>query len=103
MDDPRPSRHLYAQLRADIVAGKWAPGTRLHLDTLRREYSAGRGSVQTALQLLADDGLVVRYVGMGWYVKSPGELPGLLLGVLIRSVTGRFSACNRPSRLSNRA
>lgn len=70
MDDPRPSRQLYAQLRDDIDAGTLQPGERLHIDTLRRRYSAGKGAVQTALQLLAEDGYVVRYAGMGWYVKS---------------------------------
>lgn len=54
-----PGDAAYRRLRADVIAGRLAPGRKLGLDGLRRIYGAGVGTLREALNRLASEGLVV--------------------------------------------
>lgn len=54
-----PGEAAYRRLRADVIAGRLAPGRKLGLDGLRRIYGAGVGTLREALNRLASEGLVV--------------------------------------------
>jgi DNA-binding GntR family transcriptional regulator len=74
MMDPRRYRHIYAELSARIDSGTYAAGTPLPpIGTLADEFSVGRDTVQRSIRLLADDGKVVRWPGLGWYVAETGN------------------------------
>lgn len=68
MDDPRLYRRIHAALSQRIADGTLPPGTRLNIGALADEFGSSRDSVQKALQLLASDGLIERWEGLGWYV-----------------------------------
>lgn len=70
--DPRLYRHIHAVLSQRIADGTLPPGTRLNIGALADEFDCGRDTVQRAIGLLADDGLVERWAGLGWYVKERG-------------------------------
>jgi GntR family transcriptional regulator len=70
--DPRLYRHVYTQLSQRISDGTLSAGTRLNIGTIADEFDVSRDTVQSAIGLLADDGLVERFPGLGWYV---GEKP----------------------------
>jgi DNA-binding GntR family transcriptional regulator len=71
MDDPRPSRRIYAAVSARISNGTYPPGARLNVGLLADEFATTRTTVGKALRLVADDGRIEFYTGMGWYVKEP--------------------------------
>ncbi|MCX7683832.1 MAG: FCD domain-containing protein [Acetobacteraceae bacterium] len=54
-----PGEAAYRRLRADVIAGRLAPGRRLGLDGLRHIYGAGVSTLREALTRLASEGLVV--------------------------------------------
>jgi DNA-binding GntR family transcriptional regulator len=54
-----PGEATYRRLRADVIAGRLAPGSRLGLDGLRRIYGTGVSTLREALTRLASEGLVV--------------------------------------------
>jgi DNA-binding GntR family transcriptional regulator len=54
-----PGEAAYRRLRADIIAGRLAPGRKLGLEGLRRIYGAGVGTLREALTRLASEGLVL--------------------------------------------
>lgn len=68
--DPRLYRHIHVVLSQRIADGTLPPGTRLNIGALADEFDCGRDTVQRAIGLLADDGLVERWAGLGWYVKE---------------------------------
>jgi len=68
--DPRLYRHVYAQLKKRIADGTLPPETRLNIGGICEEYNVGRETAQKAIRLLADDGLIERWPGLGWYVKE---------------------------------
>ena len=69
MDDPRLYRRIYAELTRRITDGTYAPGAPLPpIGRLADEWGCSRDTVQKALQLLADDGLIERFPGLGWFV-----------------------------------
>lgn len=74
MADPRAYMRIYAQLKAQIEGGKLAAGARLNIGLIADEFDVSRDTVQKALGMLADAGLIERYAGLGWFVKDP--LPG---------------------------
>jgi DNA-binding GntR family transcriptional regulator len=69
--DPRLYRHVYAVLSQRIAGGELAAGTRLNIGGLADEFDVSRDTVQRAMGLLADDGFVERWAGLGWYVTGP--------------------------------
>ncbi|WP_406381484.1 GntR family transcriptional regulator [Streptomyces sp. NBC_01618] len=74
-DDPRPAYlQIAAALRADIVAERLGPGSRLPSGrTLAKEFGAALMTVQHALRVLSDEGLVVSQQGRGVFVAVSGD------------------------------
>jgi DNA-binding GntR family transcriptional regulator len=64
---------LYERLRADIVAGHWAPGQKLGIETLREHYSTGATPVREALNRLAAEGWVRHLDQRGFAVEQVSE------------------------------
>ncbi len=61
---------LEQQLRQEIESGRWPPGTRVPPESeLVRIYGVSRITVRTALERLADDGLIERQRGRGTFVN----------------------------------
>lgn len=77
--EPRLYRTIHAELSRRIADGTLAPETRLNIGSLADEFDVARETVQKAIRLLAADGLVARYAGLGWFVipeAERGEAPG---------------------------
>lgn len=82
---------LAADWRAGIFAGQWHPGDKLPSETeLCRELGVSRGTVVRAIELLVQEGLVVRRQGVGTFVSRPtlSRQPGVL-GSFSESVRGQ--------------
>ena len=62
----------YDEVRAMIVAGSLAPGSRLGQGELADQLGISRGSVREALRRLAGDGLVEFEVNRGFFVSDLG-------------------------------
>lgn len=58
----------YEKLRADIIAGRFAPGSRLRVEHLKSDYDVGAGTLREALGLLVSDALVVSRDQRGFWV-----------------------------------
>ncbi|HEX4659739.1 MAG TPA: GntR family transcriptional regulator, partial [Streptosporangiaceae bacterium] len=71
-DDPRPPYQQVANaLRAAILTRKFAPGEKLPSgNELAQYYSVARMTVQQAMRLLKDEGLIVSRQGSGVYVRE---------------------------------
>jgi DNA-binding transcriptional regulator YhcF (GntR family) len=71
-DDPRPPYQQVANaLRAAILTRKLAPGEKLPSgNELAKRYSVARMTVQQAIRLLRDEGLIVSRQGSGVYVRE---------------------------------
>src|SRR5258708_36728394 len=71
-DDPRPPYQQVANaLRAAILTRKFAPGEKLPPgNELAQYYKVARMTVQQAMRLLKDEGLIVSRQGSGVYVRS---------------------------------
>ncbi|MGH7748616.1 MAG: GntR family transcriptional regulator, partial [Candidatus Dormibacteria bacterium] len=76
-DDPRPPYQQVANaLKAAILTKKFAPGERLPSGTeLAKRYGVARMTVQHALGVLRDDGLIVSRQGSGVFVRERTERP----------------------------
>ena len=74
MVDPRRYRQIYADLAARIDGGTYPPGSPLPtIGLLADEFGVSRDTVQRSIQMLADDGKVTRWPGLGWYVSEAGS------------------------------
>ena len=74
MVDPRRYRQIYAELSDRIAGGTYAPGSPLPpIGRLADEFEVSRDTVQRSIQMLADDGKVTRWPGLGWYVSEAGN------------------------------
>jgi len=73
MEDPRLYRRIYTALSERITSGAYTPGERLNIGLLADEWNTTRATVGKALRLLAADGRVELFGGLGWYVT---DLPG---------------------------
>src|SRR5215469_16987757 len=71
-DDPRPPYQQVANaLRAAILTRKFAPGEKLPSgNELAQHYGVARMTVQQAMRLLRDEGLIVSRQGSGIYVRE---------------------------------
>ncbi len=71
-DDPRPPYQQVANaLRAAILTRKFAPGDKLPSGSeLAQRYGVARMTVQQAMRLLRDEGLIVSRQGSGIYVRE---------------------------------
>jgi DNA-binding transcriptional regulator YhcF (GntR family) len=77
LDDPRPPYIQVANdLRAAILTRKFAPGEKLPSGAeLAKHYGIARMTVQQALRILKDEGLVVARQGSGVFVRARTERP----------------------------
>jgi DNA-binding transcriptional regulator YhcF (GntR family) len=71
-DDPRPPYQQVANaIRAAILTRKFAPGDKLPSGSeLAQRYGVARMTVQQAMRLLRDEGLIVTRQGSGVYVRE---------------------------------
>jgi GntR family transcriptional regulator of arabinose operon len=69
--DPRIYRRIFEDLRQQITSGQIPLGTALPVTrVLMDRYDCSRDTVQRGLQLLADEGLIIRWPGLGYYVAD---------------------------------
>lgn len=67
-------RQIYTALRGEIDNGAYRNGDRIPSEKeLTGRFQVERNTVRKALQMLVDDGLVVKVPGYGTKVASPGE------------------------------
>ncbi|MFD5089012.1 GntR family transcriptional regulator [Amycolatopsis thailandensis] len=76
-DDPRPPYQQVANaLRAAILTKTFKPGEKLPSGPeLSQQFGVARMTVQTAIRLLRDEGLVVSRQGSGVYVRERTQRP----------------------------
>lgn len=72
MEDPRLSRRIRAAVAGRIDDGTYPPGSRVHVGMLTDEFSTTRTTVGKAMRLLAEEGRVEYFSGLGWYVREAG-------------------------------
>ncbi len=93
-------RWLYAALRADILAGRLRPGSRLPATRdLAHQYELSRGTVVSAFDELKSEGYLHGSAGSGTYVSS--VLPEHLLQVASEATQKTSARKPRPRRLSD--
>ena len=69
--DPRAYMRLAAVIREQIAAGSLAPGGPLpSIAALRREQGHSRQTASKAMRVLAEEGLIYRVPGLGYYVAA---------------------------------
>ena len=69
-------QQLAAILRAKIESGELAARRPIpSIRTLQQTYGVADGTIQKAIQLLRDEGLVRTVVGRGVYVTPPEDRP----------------------------
>ncbi|MBO0819794.1 MAG: winged helix-turn-helix transcriptional regulator [Nocardiopsaceae bacterium] len=72
-EDPRIYVRVVHRVRAQIEDGTLRPGQPTPtIETFCQQFGCTRQTVSKALRLLADEGLLIRYPGLGYYV-SAGE------------------------------
>lgn len=65
---------IYRHLKNAICAGAYPPGAKLPSESeLCREYSVQRDTARRALNLLVQEGLIVKHPGRGSFVKSESD------------------------------
>jgi GntR family transcriptional regulator len=69
--DPRAYIKLAVAVRRQITSGKLPPGAPVpSITVLAEEFSYSRGTCRKALQLLESEHLLIRYPGLGYFVRS---------------------------------
>jgi GntR family transcriptional regulator len=67
--DPRAYIRLAADLRRAIADGTYPPGSPTpSITTLSQQHGHARQTCAKALGVLVDEGLLIRYPGLGYYV-----------------------------------
>ncbi len=76
-DDPRPPYlQVAARLRAAILTKRIAPGEKMPSGAeMAATYGVARQTIQQALRILRDEGLIVSRQGSGTFVKARTEKP----------------------------
>lgn len=76
-DDPRPPYQQVANsLRAAILTRKFAPGEKLPSGPdLSKHYGVARMTIQQAIRILRDEGLIISRQGSGVFVRERTERP----------------------------
>lgn len=64
------TQRVYLTIRNDIISGKLAPGSKLKIEQLRKEYGVGTSPLREALSLLTSDYLVERMDQRGFRVSQ---------------------------------
>ncbi|HMH12989.1 MAG TPA: GntR family transcriptional regulator [Edaphobacter sp.] len=83
---PRTPKYklIFDALRNGILSGEYKNGARLPSEgELERRFGASRMTVVKAVRQLQQMGMVVRRVGSGTFVSSPGDRGSRLFGLLI--------------------
>jgi DNA-binding GntR family transcriptional regulator len=76
--DPRSYVRLAARLRNQILNGELAPGGAVpSITTFSQELGHARQTCGKAMQLLEQEGLLMRVPGLGYYVTKPTEQSSL--------------------------
>ncbi|MEU4236757.1 GntR family transcriptional regulator [Actinoplanes sp. NPDC026619] len=70
IDASTRSNAVFDQLRADLLAGRFEPGSKLKLAVLGGRYTASLSVVREALSRLAEQGLVVAHPQRGFSVVA---------------------------------
>jgi GntR family transcriptional regulator len=74
--DPRAYIRLALELRKQIEEGKLPPGSPTpSITTLNQDFGHARQTCAKALRLLVDEGLLIRYPGLGYYVAGSAGDP----------------------------
>ena len=69
--DPRAYIRLALELQKQIEEGKLPPGSPTpSITTLTQDHGHARQTCAKALRLLVDEGLLIRYPGLGYYVAG---------------------------------
>lgn len=69
-EDPRLHVRIEEDLRAEIADGRLRPGLPVpSITALSEEYGCCRQTASRPLQRLVAEGLLVRYPGLGYYVR----------------------------------
>jgi DNA-binding GntR family transcriptional regulator len=68
MDDPRKYIRIADGIRKEIKAGKRQTGDLVSITYLTQEHDVARQTAAKALSLLANEGLVKRFPGIGYVV-----------------------------------
>lgn len=78
LDDPQqPYRQVAGRLRAAIASGEIAVGERLgSVRQIAREYQVSAGTVQQALRVLREEGLITTWQGRGTFVRADATSNG---------------------------
>lgn len=72
-EDPRAYVRVAAEVRRDIEAGKHPVGKPApSVTTLSQQSGHARQTVAKAMRMLVDEGLLIRYPGLGYYVIDSG-------------------------------
>ena len=75
-EDPRIYVRVLLRVREQIADGTLRPGEPTPtIDAFCRQFGCTRQTVSKALNLLTEEGLLVRYPGLGYYVAA-GDQPG---------------------------
>lgn len=65
------SQRIYRDLKSRIMEGAYATGSRLPTErALAEHFDAARNSVRKTLNMLEDEGLIIRHVGRGTFVRN---------------------------------
>ena len=74
--DPRAYVRLASELRKAIADGKYPPGEPTpSITTLSQQSGHARQTCAKALDVLVDEGLLIRYPGLGYYVVGSPRKP----------------------------
>jgi GntR family transcriptional regulator len=103
-DDPRPPYLQVAEdLRASIAAGEFRPGEKLPSGRdLSRRYGVALMTMQRAITLLRDEGLVASYQGRGVFVRSPESDSAAPPSPEFVAIMGEITALREAMEESNR-
>jgi GntR family transcriptional regulator len=75
--DPRAYVRLAADVRKAIADGTYPPGSPTpSITTLSQQSGHARQTCSKALNVLVDEGLLIRYPGLGYYVVGSPAKPG---------------------------
>lgn len=69
---PAVAARVAAELRRQLITGKWVPGMRLNEPTIAEELGVSRNTLREAFAELGAERLVVRLPNRGVFVAAPG-------------------------------
>lgn len=80
------SQSIYRDLKSGIMQGMYPAGSRLPTErALAEHFDAARNSVRKVLNLLEDEGLIIRHVGRGTFVRSAATKDEFTLAELLEA------------------